>query len=252
MPPIRTQSSSSPPPPSIVSGDFKASRDDDRQIPRRPPGRRPGGIPIEGGDGNRPGASSRSSLTSIFKQRPDSSSAITEGARARVKRGSIASDLWASAVTWTSRTPMEAHRPRRLRGRIASRVGRGGRDRFSGGSMRPDRPHQRRFETPVGKVHLGVVHLFMSWNRAERLTEGGRPGRCWVPSRSVTFRALLRGEFETWSQFCIDALLSLKSPVPAGRAMPRWRRAGGGRASRSRGGKSSTGAYRLQTRSQWP
>jgi predicted NUDIX family phosphoesterase len=58
--------------------------------------------------------------------------------------------------------------------------------------------------TPVGQVHLGVVHLFdlerpQVTAREEGLAESG-----FVPLATVK---TIRHEFETWSQICIDAVL---------------------------------------------
>ena len=58
--------------------------------------------------------------------------------------------------------------------------------------------------TPVGQVHLGVVHLFdlerpQVTAREEGLVESG-----FVPLATVK---TIRHEFETWSQICIDAVL---------------------------------------------
>jgi predicted NUDIX family phosphoesterase len=58
--------------------------------------------------------------------------------------------------------------------------------------------------TPVGRVHLGVVHLFELEHphvlpREEGLAE--------AEFRSLSTVATLRHEFETWSQICIDSVL---------------------------------------------
>ncbi len=58
--------------------------------------------------------------------------------------------------------------------------------------------------TPVGSVHLGVVHLYeldepSVLPREEGLAEAGFLDLAEIRQ--------LRGEFETWSQICIDALL---------------------------------------------
>ena len=59
--------------------------------------------------------------------------------------------------------------------------------------------------TPVGRVHLGVVHLFELDRpevdpREEGLAEAGFLDIAAIRS--------LRPEFETWSQICIDAFLA--------------------------------------------
>ena len=61
--------------------------------------------------------------------------------------------------------------------------------------------------TPVGIVHLGVVHVFdleqtAAAAREEAIAESG-----FAPLAELTARS---GEFETWSQFVLEAL----SPVP--------------------------------------
>jgi predicted NUDIX family phosphoesterase len=57
---------------------------------------------------------------------------------------------------------------------------------------------------PVGQVHLGVVHLYDLERPAVVPREDGLAGAEFLPLGRVRE---LRGEFETWSQICIDALL---------------------------------------------
>jgi predicted NUDIX family phosphoesterase len=58
--------------------------------------------------------------------------------------------------------------------------------------------------TPVGRVHLGVVHLFELERPAVAPREEGL-----AEARFLTMAAIgsLRDEFETWSQICIDSFL---------------------------------------------
>ena len=58
--------------------------------------------------------------------------------------------------------------------------------------------------TPVGRVHLGVVHLY----ELDRPEVGPREEGL-AEARFLDLEAIrsLRGEFETWSQICIDSLL---------------------------------------------
>ena len=57
--------------------------------------------------------------------------------------------------------------------------------------------------TPVGQVHLGIVHLFDLDGRAIRAAQDAlRDGRL-VPLAELK---ALREEFETWSQFVLDVL----------------------------------------------
>lgn len=61
--------------------------------------------------------------------------------------------------------------------------------------------------TPVGRVHLGVVHLYdldrpEVGPREEGLAEAG--------FLSLDLIQSLRHEFETWSQICIDSLLATR------------------------------------------
>jgi predicted NUDIX family phosphoesterase len=59
--------------------------------------------------------------------------------------------------------------------------------------------------TPVGRVHLGVVHMYeLEMPEVQPREEGlAEPG--FVPIADLTG---LRDQFETWSQICIDALLA--------------------------------------------
>lgn len=58
--------------------------------------------------------------------------------------------------------------------------------------------------TPVGRVHLGVVHLYELEQPTVSARESGLAGAEFI---DVGRLPALRGEFETWSQICIDALL---------------------------------------------
>lgn len=58
--------------------------------------------------------------------------------------------------------------------------------------------------TPVGEVHLGVIHLFDLEQPHVTPREQGLAESGFLPFERI--RAL-RGEFETWSQFCIDSVL---------------------------------------------
>jgi predicted NUDIX family phosphoesterase len=58
--------------------------------------------------------------------------------------------------------------------------------------------------TPVGRVHLGVVHLFELERPAVRPRESGLAEAAFLPLEMVRE---LRDRFETWSQICIDAFL---------------------------------------------
>jgi predicted NUDIX family phosphoesterase len=58
--------------------------------------------------------------------------------------------------------------------------------------------------TPVGRVHLGVVHLFELEQPNVTAREEGLAEAGFFPlSRVLTFRH----EFETWSQICIESIL---------------------------------------------
>jgi predicted NUDIX family phosphoesterase len=59
--------------------------------------------------------------------------------------------------------------------------------------------------TPVGRVHLGVVHVF----ELERPQVAAREeGLAEAEFLSLVTIGALRHEFETWSQICIDSFLS--------------------------------------------
>ncbi|APW62566.1 NUDIX domain-containing protein [Paludisphaera borealis] len=58
--------------------------------------------------------------------------------------------------------------------------------------------------TPVGSVHLGVVHIYDLENPLVAPREAGLADSRFVP---VADLASAREEFETWSRFCIDDLL---------------------------------------------
>jgi len=58
--------------------------------------------------------------------------------------------------------------------------------------------------TPVGRVHLGVVHLFELEQPRVLPREAGLAGAEFLPLSSVW---AIRHEFETWSQICIDSFL---------------------------------------------
>ena len=58
--------------------------------------------------------------------------------------------------------------------------------------------------TPVGRVHLGVVHLYELDRPDVRPREDGLAEASFHPVATVRS---LRSEFETWSQICIDSLL---------------------------------------------
>jgi predicted NUDIX family phosphoesterase len=57
---------------------------------------------------------------------------------------------------------------------------------------------------PVGQVHLGVVHLYELQEPAVTPREDGLAEAEFLPLARVRD---VRGQFETWSQICIDALL---------------------------------------------
>jgi predicted NUDIX family phosphoesterase len=59
-------------------------------------------------------------------------------------------------------------------------------------------------ETPVGQVHLGVVHLFELERPDVTAREDGLANAEFL---SVPTICALKHEFETWSQICIDSLL---------------------------------------------
>jgi predicted NUDIX family phosphoesterase len=58
--------------------------------------------------------------------------------------------------------------------------------------------------TPVGQVHLGVVHLFDLERPQVTAREEGLADSGFVPLATIL---PARHEFETWSQICIDAVL---------------------------------------------
>ncbi|MHB1561356.1 MAG: phosphoesterase [Isosphaeraceae bacterium] len=58
--------------------------------------------------------------------------------------------------------------------------------------------------TPVGRVHLGVVHLYELNEPGVTPREDGLADAGFLDLDTIR---QLRGEFETWSQICIDALL---------------------------------------------
>jgi predicted NUDIX family phosphoesterase len=58
--------------------------------------------------------------------------------------------------------------------------------------------------TPVGRVHLGVVHLYDLEKPDVLPREDGLADAGFLPAEAVRS---LRSEFESWSQFCIDSLL---------------------------------------------
>jgi predicted NUDIX family phosphoesterase len=58
--------------------------------------------------------------------------------------------------------------------------------------------------TPVGQVHLGVVHLFELEQPAVKAREHGLAEAEFVPIGQLTEQA---SQFETWSQICIEAFL---------------------------------------------
>jgi predicted NUDIX family phosphoesterase len=58
--------------------------------------------------------------------------------------------------------------------------------------------------TPVGQVHLGVVHLFELEHPRVTAREEGLAEAGFVPLETVL---TMRTDFETWSQICIDSVL---------------------------------------------
>jgi predicted NUDIX family phosphoesterase len=58
--------------------------------------------------------------------------------------------------------------------------------------------------TPVGQVHLGVVHLFYLERPQVTAREEGLADSGFIPLATIL---PARHEFETWSQICIDAIL---------------------------------------------
>jgi predicted NUDIX family phosphoesterase len=59
--------------------------------------------------------------------------------------------------------------------------------------------------TPVGQVHLGVVHLFELEHPLVKAREEGLAEAGFVPLATL---ATISQEFETWSQICIDSFLA--------------------------------------------
>ena len=57
--------------------------------------------------------------------------------------------------------------------------------------------------TPVGQVHLGVVHLFELERPLVKAREEGLAEAGFVPLATL---ATIRHEFETWSQICIASI----------------------------------------------
>jgi predicted NUDIX family phosphoesterase len=57
--------------------------------------------------------------------------------------------------------------------------------------------------TPVGQVHLGVVHLFELERPEVTAREEGLAEPQFLPISTVLS---IKNEFETWSQICIDAI----------------------------------------------
>ena len=58
--------------------------------------------------------------------------------------------------------------------------------------------------TPVGRVHLGVVHLFELERPDVKAREEGLAEAGFLPLSTVLE---FEGEFEIWSQICIDSIL---------------------------------------------
>lgn len=58
--------------------------------------------------------------------------------------------------------------------------------------------------TPVGSVHLGVVHIYDLANPQASSREDGLVDAEFAPIAEL---AEIRDEFETWSRFCIDEVL---------------------------------------------
>ena len=59
--------------------------------------------------------------------------------------------------------------------------------------------------TPVGQVHLGVVHLFELEHPLVKAREEGLADAQFIPLATV---GTIRQEFETWSQICIESILT--------------------------------------------
>ena len=58
--------------------------------------------------------------------------------------------------------------------------------------------------TPVGSVHLGVVHIYDLESPLVAPREAGLADSRFLPAAELP---TIRDEFETWSRFCIDELL---------------------------------------------
>lgn len=61
--------------------------------------------------------------------------------------------------------------------------------------------------TPVGQVHLGVVHLYELEHPHVTAREEGLAESGFVPLATIL---TMRGDFETWSQICIDSVLGTR------------------------------------------
>jgi predicted NUDIX family phosphoesterase len=59
--------------------------------------------------------------------------------------------------------------------------------------------------TPVGSVHLGVVHVFELESPSAHSREDALANAGFAPWTALLLEA---GQFETWSQFCLEALTS--------------------------------------------
>jgi predicted NUDIX family phosphoesterase len=68
--------------------------------------------------------------------------------------------------------------------------------------------------TAVGSVHLGVVHLFELEAPAVRVRDAALSGGGFAPPAELLAR---RAEFETWSQFVLDWIVT-NSPTTPGRS----------------------------------
>lgn len=80
-----------------------------------------------------------------------------------------------------------------------------------------DSPYQQRIvglinddSTEVGRVHLGIVHLFDLERPAVRPREAGLKDADFVP---LSVLRLHRHRLESWSQYCLDALFPLRGPA---------------------------------------
>jgi predicted NUDIX family phosphoesterase len=65
--------------------------------------------------------------------------------------------------------------------------------------------------TPVGRVHLGIVHLFELEQPRVRPRERALTQSGFAPLSELLAQ---RAEFETWSRIVLDALTCLESPQP--------------------------------------